>query len=154
TPPVAKSTAERGREALLGRVFTSPIWSDTAYENVWKQWGVSEKPANFQQAVAERYGLHAAPFPNRDLPMGLRTTRGLLSSKALTNDCLLCHGGSILGQSYIGLGNASLDMQALYEEMAAGDGRSRKTPFPFSHVRGTTEAGAMAVYLLQYRDAD
>ena len=33
-------------------------------------------------------------------------------------------------------------MQALYEEMAAADGRSRKTPFPFSNVRGTTEAGA------------
>ena len=148
------SPADRGKDLLLTRIYTTPIWSDTAYENVWKQWGLPSKPDNHAETFANRYGLHAAPYDNHGLPMGMRTTTGLLGGKMITNDCLLCHGGSILGKSYIGLGNASLDMQALYEEMAAADGRARKTPFPFSNTRGTTEAGAMAVYLFQFRDAD
>jgi mono/diheme cytochrome c family protein len=148
-----KPAAERGREILLGRVFVPPNWSAKAYDNVWKQWGIAEKPADYAQAVQERYGLHPAPFDNNGLPMGLREARGLLG-KGIAVDCLLCHGGAIAGQSYIGLGNASLDIQSLYDDLAAGDGLMRGTPFTFSNVRGTSEAGAMAVYLLQYRDAE
>jgi mono/diheme cytochrome c family protein len=85
--------------------------------------------------------------------MGLRvaTTVGLFKHKALTNDCLVCHGGSIAGKSYVGLGNASLDYQAFYEEMAGSFGRRATPPFRFSNVRGTSEAGGMAVFLLGYR---
>jgi hypothetical protein len=120
---------------------------------VWKQWGLSEKPADFEQQFMERYGLHPAPYENKDYPMGLREAQGLIS-KGVSTDCMVCHGGSIAGKSYVGLGNASLDMQLLYDELAMADGRKRGTPFLFTNVRGTTEAGAMAVYLLQLRDAD
>jgi hypothetical protein len=85
--------------------------------------------------------------------LGVRLAQGLFG-KALANDCMLCHGGSILGQSYVGLGNASLDYQALFEDLAAADGRPPKTPFVFSNVRGTTEAGGMSVYLLSIREPD
>src|SRR5262249_44995422 len=66
-------------------------------------------------------------------------------------DCMLCHGGSIAGKSYVGLGNSSLEIQALFEDLARADGRSPRTPHIFSNVRGTSEAGAMAVFLLQLR---
>jgi mono/diheme cytochrome c family protein len=33
-------------------------------------------------------------------------------------------------------------------------GTVRKTPFPFSNVRGTSEAGSAAVFLLEYREPD
>ena len=46
-------------------------------------------------------------------------------------DCLACHGGSILGQSYIGLGNASLDVQALFEDLNAGSGLPTQLPCDF-----------------------
>jgi hypothetical protein len=36
--------------------------------------------------------------------------------------------------------------------MSAADGRAPRTPFQFCNVRGTNEAGAMAVYLLGYRE--
>src|SRR5437868_3750428 len=85
--------------------------------------------------------------------MGLREAPGLFG-KALAVDCLLCHGGSVAGHSYIGLGNASLDYQTLYEELAAADGVPKGTPFRFSNVRGTSEAAAMAVYLLGWREPD
>ncbi len=47
---------------------------------------------------------------------------------------MLCHGGSILGKSYVGLGNTTLDVQAMFEELPKVDGLSGKTPFAFSNV--------------------
>jgi hypothetical protein len=147
------TAAERGRVALLTRSFNPTIWSTNAYDNAWRQWGLSEKPTDFPEAFRERYGLSPSPFPNDNYPMGLRLSGGLLG-KGLSTDCLVCHGGSIAGQSYVGLPNSSLDMQTLYEDLARADGRSGRTPFTFSNVRGTTEAGAMAIYLYQLRQPD
>jgi hypothetical protein len=149
------TAAERGKKALLERALNPPAYSLQAYQNVWRQWSRDgkEPPRNFLQAFRERYGLHPAPYANGKYPMGVRESTGWFG-KGLTNDCLLCHGGSIAGQSYIGLGNASLDYQAFFEEMSRADGRSGKPPFVFSNVRGTTEAGAMAVFLLSMREPD
>src|SRR5205807_2188441 len=111
--------------------------------------------ADYARLLRERYGMHPAPYPNGGYPMGVRRADGLLGiGKGLTVDCLVCHGGSIAGRSYVGLGNASLDYQAFFEEMAVANGRPPRTPFLFSNVRGTTEAGAMAVFLLGYREPD
>lgn len=148
-----KSPAERGEAILQTKAINPAIWSRKAYDNVWKQWGLTEKPADFAERFRDRYGLHPSPFANKDYPLGLRDARGLISS-GVSTDCMICHGGSILGKSYVGLGNTALDMQLLYDELAQADGRKRGTPFTFTNVRGTTEAGAMAVYLLQLRDAD
>jgi mono/diheme cytochrome c family protein len=150
--------AERGRTALLSRAYLPPTMTLRAYETVWRQWGLKEKPADadYDRLFRGRYGLHAAPYPNGRYPMGLREADMPfpLPGKGLTQDCLVCHGGSIAGQSYIGLGNASLDYQAFYEEMAVADGRPGRTPMRFSNVRGTTEAGGFAVYLLGLREPD
>src|SRR5262245_53000678 len=98
-----KTAVERGREALLGRSFSPPLVSVNGYETAWKQWGLSEKPADYGGAFRERYGLHATPYENHGLPMGLRETRSLLG-KGIGTDCMLCHAGSIAGKSYVGLG--------------------------------------------------
>jgi mono/diheme cytochrome c family protein len=145
--------AERGAKALLGRAFNGLIWSSKAYANSWRQWpgAVKDAAPPAPETIRERYGLSVAPYPNGDLPMGIRTLKGTLFS-GLTTDCMLCHGGSIADRSYVGLGNASLDMQGIYEDLAAADGRSPRTPFIFSNVRGTTEAGAMAVFLISWRE--
>jgi mono/diheme cytochrome c family protein len=147
------SPAERGKKALLETSFIPPIWRKSAYENVWKQWGPKEKPADLEKAVRERFGLHSAPYPNGGLPMGLRKSNFLVVN-GVSLDCLACHGGSILGKSYVGLGNSTLDVQALFEDLSAADGRSRKLPLTFSNVRGTSEAGGFAVYLLAFRNPD
>jgi mono/diheme cytochrome c family protein len=151
----AEPSAQRGREALLGRCYIPASFSQTVYDEAWKQWGLKEKPADYDRLFRERYGLHPAPYANGNLPMGLRTASlpfGL--GKGIGQDCMVCHGGSIAGQSYVGLGNASLDYQALHEELTAADGRPRKTPFQFCNVRGTSEAGSMGVFLLSYREPD
>src|SRR5262249_37649977 len=91
---------------------------------------------------------------NHGLPMGLREQRGLLGGKAVGADCLLCHGGSIAGRSYVGLGNASLDLHGLFQDLGAADGVPVALPYRFSNTRGTIEAVATLEFLLAFRDAD
>ena len=85
-------------------------------------------------------------FREADLPLGL--------GKGVAQDCMLCHGGSIFGKSYVGLGNSTLDFQTFSEDLSRAMGRSGKTPFAFSNVRGTVEASSFAVFLLGYREPD
>ena len=153
------SAAERGKAHLLGQAYNPPTITASAYDNVWKQWGLKEKPApdEYARLFRERYGFHPAPYPNGGYPMGLREADLSFSfgrRKGVAQDCLICHGGSIAGQSYVGLGNSCLDYQTFSEEMDVADGRSGKTPFTFCNVRGTVEAGGMAVFLLGYREPD
>jgi hypothetical protein len=149
------TAAERGRTALLTRSFSPGTAGLAVYRDVWRVWGDgrTEPPADYDRAFRERYGLHEAPYANHGLPMGLREAPGLLG-KVLATDCLICHGGSIAGRSYIGLGNNTLDFQTLTEDLTAAQGRTPKTPFRFCNVRGTTEAGAFTVYLLSLRNPD
>ena len=148
------SAVERGRKHLLEGNYIPAIWSRDAYDLAWKRWeGVTAKPADYDAAFRETYGLHPAPYPNGNLPMGLRDGPRLIG-KGVSIDCLACHGGSIMGQSHVGLGNASLDVQALFEDFNAGSGLPAQLPMRFSNVRGTSEAGGMSVYLLSHRNPD
>src|ERR1051326_6036878 len=122
----------RGKAALEGKSYNPPVWTMSGYESLWKVWGLSEKPADFDRQVRERYGLHPAPYPNDGLPMGLRKGKGLLGD-GISTDCMICHGGSIMGQSYVGLGNSSLDVHAVFEEMNKASGIPARLPFTFRH---------------------
>jgi len=151
------TAAERGKKALLEKCYNPASMTLPGYQNTWKQWGLTAKPApaDFARLFRERYGLHTAPYANNGLPMGLREAPLPLGlGKGIGQDCLICHGGSIAGQSIIGLGNASLDFQAFHEETTAADGRDGRPPFTFCNVRGTSEAGGMSVFLLGYREPD
>src|SRR5260370_144013 len=69
-----RASAERGRDAVHSAL--QPVaFSRRAYDDAWKHWGVSAKPANYEQAFRDRYGLHAAPYANKDLPMGFHEGR-------------------------------------------------------------------------------
>ncbi|MFM8272957.1 MAG: hypothetical protein ACKODX_11565 [Gemmata sp.] len=146
--------AEKGYKALTQTAFIPAFWTQQALPNAWQQWeGVSERPAKYDAAVRERYGLHEAPYPNDGLPMGLRKA-GRVLGVGVGLDCMLCHGGSIMGRSYVGLGNSALDVQALFEDLSRADGLTGKLPFTFTNVRGTSEAGGFGVYLLGFRNPD
>ena len=145
----------RGKKALEGRAFSPAPWPFSAYENVWKHWQppLEKPPEDYDHSFRDRYGLHAPPYDNGRYPMGVRPGQ-LLFFKGLTTDCMLCHGGSILGKSYVGLGNSALDIQALFEDLNLASGRAARLPHTFSRVRGTSEAGAMAVFLHSFRNPD
>jgi hypothetical protein len=152
--PARAPSAERGRENVH-KPLNPPFWSPRAYENAWKQWRVAAKPVDYARAFRDRYGLHPAPYDNGGLPMGFTRAKGLLGlGQGIGNDCLLCHAGTVAGQTIIGLGNAALDMQSLYEELAAADTLDPVMPLPLCNVRGTSEASNFAVYLMQFRDKD
>lgn len=152
-PPPVPSPAERGYKALTETAFIPAFWSSRSVPNAWTQWGLKGRPADYDAAFRDRYGLHPAPYPNDGLPMGLRKA-DLLLGKGIGADCMLCHGGSILGKSYVGLGNSTLDIQALFEELGAAGGTPSKVPFTFTNVRGTNEADGFGVYLLGFRNPD
>src|SRR5436305_7432787 len=83
-PPA--DAVERGKQALLGRAFNPPSFSFKAYDDVWKVWGLKEKPADFDRLFRERYGFAETPYANGPYPMGLRESSGLFG-KGLTTDC-------------------------------------------------------------------
>ena len=148
-----RASPERGRDILFYHSLNPANWSLQAYEDVWKQWGVPEKPADYQKAFMERYGLHEAPFDNHGKPMGLvEATR--FFGKGITNNCLLCHAGTVAGQTIVGLGNASLDLQSLFDDLSCADGMELQLPFQFSYVRGTIDPINPLAFLMQFRDAD
>ena len=145
--------AERGRLSLESTAFIKGFWPKASYDNAWKTWGLKAKPAEYDAKFRQRYGLHEAPYTNGGYPMGLRKA-DLLIGQGIGIDCMTCHGGSIFGKSIVGLGNNALDIEALFEEMAAAANSPAKVPFTFTNVRGTSEAGPFAVYLLGYRTDD
>src|SRR5207244_7980976 len=126
-----QDAAQRGKKALTTRAFNPPVWFMSGYESVWKYWQppLKEPPKDYDAAVREHYGFHPAPYENGRLPMGLREASGFLG-KGLTSDCLMCHASSIIGKSYIGMGNSALDIQAFFEDFNRPVGSS-KLPFPF-----------------------
>lgn len=148
-----RTAAERGRDILFHQALNPGIWSVKAYDEVWKQWGVPARPADYQQAFMERYGLLPAPFANAGRPLGLLEAPGLFG-KGLVNSCLLCHAGRVAGQTIIGLANASLDMQSLFEEMSLANGFRIPVPFQLSYVRGTIDPVNPSTYLVQFRDSE
>jgi len=149
-----KGNAAKGYEALTERAFVPGQFPRSQIDNAWKLWGLSEKPANYGQLFRERYGLSEAPYPNKGLPMGLKASRMPLGSDGASLDCLTCHGGSLLGESFPGLGNTMLDLQAIFEELSTKGTKPIRTPYTFSNARGTNEAGATAVYLGGLRHPD
>jgi mono/diheme cytochrome c family protein len=145
--------AERGYKALTETAFIPAFWTSRVVQDAWKTWpGITERPANYAAAFREHYGLHEAPYLDGSLPMGLRKAKRLFND-GIGADCMLCHGGSLLGKSYVGLGNSSLDIQALFEDFNKVDGLP-KPPFTFGNVRGTNEADGFGVYLLGFRNPD
>lgn len=158
SPPAGGRTMDaakvaRGRKALLERAYLRGNWPDTAYRDLPKVWGEPTVAEQLDAQAYARYGLHPAPFPNDGFPMGLR--RADDSRKRLVIDCLLCHGGSIAGQSYVGLPNVTLDFTGLANDLTRASGRPvLPGPFAANRMRGVTNAGAMGVFLLAMRNPD
>ncbi len=159
----ADSAVERGREALTARGYLAGHWGESAYAKAKTQWGAdaatapdpSSDPDAFGAAFRERYGLHPAPYPNDGLPMGMRRAPSKDGTRVgLQIDCLLCHGGSIGGTSYVGLGNTQLDSQTLFRELTHAEGRIFPEVFVLNTTRGTVNAGQMSAQLLSLRNPD
>ncbi|MBV8554519.1 MAG: c-type cytochrome [Planctomycetaceae bacterium] len=152
---------ERGSRAMTATGYLKPGWGDDAYRRVGQFWGEpapdpATAPEAYSAAFIRRYGLNPAPYPNDGLPMGLR--RGVNPDGTRTGiqvDCLACHGGSIGGMSHVGLGNSTLDMKSLFDDLDRAQGkRPPASPFVLNSTRGTVNAGMLSAVLLSVRNAD
>jgi mono/diheme cytochrome c family protein len=156
-----QAASERGREALTRGSYLPPAWGLDAYAKARRFLGPDapdpeSEPEGYAKAFNAYFGLHPAPYPNDGLPMGLRRARRRDGSDVgLQLDCLICHGGSIGGQSYVGLGNTQLDLDAVLKQLTVADGQ---VPPPILYTlntaRGTNNAGQIAVVLLSLRNPD
>lgn len=151
--------AERGRLALISKSFLLASWRESAYREVGKLWesapDPSAEPDAYARAFLERYGLNPAPYPNHGYPMGLRQARTRRDQPGLMIDCMVCHGGSIGGQSYVGLGNTTLDITPLLEDLTRADGRRPPLrTFILNSTRGTVNAGMISAVLISLRNPD
>ncbi len=159
TPDAA--SVERGRKALTQQGFLKADWPRDAYEKAAKFWDEpapdpKRDPEAYAARFRERYGLHPAPFPNDGLPLGLRLGLGPQGTKqGLQIDCMVCHGGSIGGRSYVGLGNTQLDLKSLLFDLTSAVGRRPPfSTFVINSARGTNNAGQIAAALLTLRNPD
>lgn len=152
--PAGTTAVERGRGLVLGVPPLNPaLWSMRGPANAWTQWGLKAKPADYDRRFRGRYGLHEAPYANNGLPMGLHVAPGMLGQGVAT-DCLLCHAGRVAGQTVVGVGNAALDLQGLFDELFPADGQKIKLPVAFSHVRGTIDPVSPVTFLMELRDPE
>lgn len=156
-----ESPVARGYRALTETGYLTPAWGDDAYRNAGRIWpgpvpDPLKDPTGYAAAFNHRYGLHPAPFANDGLPMGVRRGNGPNGTKkGLQIDCLVCHGGSIGGKSYVGLGNTQLDLKSLLDEMTIASGhRLPPSSFVLNSSRGTVNAGMVAAVLLSLRKSD
>ena len=148
----------RGKQALLGKCYTPPTMTRRAYETIWKQWGLKEKPARPTTTGCSASATACTrPLPQRRPADGPASRRRCPSgsARASASTAWSATAARSLGKSYVGLGNATLD----YPGVLRGDGRRRRPSAAsrrsrFCNVRGTNEAGGMAVYLLGFREPD
>lgn len=147
---VFRARRDRGRDFLMDKLPASPQ-SAATFNDTWKKWGLSERPANFDQLYTLRYGMNQAPFRNPypvptasgaledlnatdggsgQLPLGLRQLKdasGHWTGQIGTAACFECHGGQIgdplAGDpQVIGLGNLGLGNNNYDTPMSAQDG--------------------------------
>lgn len=173
--PRAKTCGEWRAQVAAGKEFLDTrqtfqlLGGARGYHDLWKAWGLSSRPADFDQQVMQRYGLAPAPFrnpiplPGEDpretdggsgqLPMGLiqGRDRDLRYNGLITISCSSCHD-SQLGTSVLrGRASDSFDASLFGADMLRAlflDGElpqfgaigAALVPFPYSAGRGINDA--------------
>lgn len=157
-------------ELALGAGSDGMISADT-YNGLWRRWGVSARPADFDAQVHRRYGLPVAdfhnpyPLPGEDpqltqggtgqLPAGLSQIKD--ASGAYTGTmgitCDICHSGQLdaAGGSGFssGLGAHTADMQLLLSDTLIP-----LLPIGLNDTRGVTNAEGLSGLLIGLLDID
>ncbi len=150
--PANDRAADRGKALLEGKAFIAGSWTVAGYERLWSQWGLRERPADFDDQVRRRYGLGPAPYPNDGLPLGLRRAEAPRRDQVVL-DCMVCHGGTLFGQGLVGLPNTSNDLTSLFVDLQAASGlRSIPAILPVNRTRGVNNAGGLGVLFFSFRN--
>jgi hypothetical protein len=148
-----RSAAAAGKKFLYSRNMFQTLGSVDAYLNLWKVWGLKQRPKDFDEEVRQRYGFGIAPFRNPypktgqdpaksdggsgQLPMGLVQAVDEKTGQyngQLTISCASCHD-SILGSPkdklgwYPGRGSDSFDAMLFETELMQSEYSGGPNPF-------------------------
>src|SRR5690242_18444925 len=115
--------------------------------------GRRRKTCRFRPCFPGTLRASSRPPGNHGPPIGPLEAPGV-PGQGIVNNLTLYPAGSIAGRTYLGLGNASLDFQSLFEELTAADRLKLDLPFQFSHVRGTIDPVSPVAFLMSFRDAE
>jgi len=143
--PADEVRARHGEHLLKVDTLSRPAVPRAGIDNLWVVWpdGYS---GDYWAAFRARYGMHEAPFDNGGLPMGMRAI-----GESVTFDCLLCHAGTVAGQTVIGVANSTLDVQGLLDDLERAATLAGITPSVRLRNRtgaaGATDAVGMAFAL-------
>jgi len=171
-----RARVEQGRElTLTGLSMKFGHWFSTPdhYHNLWRRWGLSERPADFDAQVRARYGLPEAPFRNPyplpgenprasnggsgQLPLGLTQIKDASGqyNGNVSISCQICHGGAIdaLAEKGLpgfvpGLGATTTDMQFLVSDLLI------PLPIGINNSPGLTNAMGLSGLLISLLDPD
>ncbi len=120
--PVDGVAAQRGWTALSTGIFIRSWMNKDILNNLWRSWGSydrkSAKDASDEerkQMIWKRYGFVEAPYDNAGLPIGHVWSDAKKNQVAF--NCLICHGGRILGQTIIGSPNARLNYHNFMDDL-------------------------------------
>ncbi|AXQ28281.1 hypothetical protein D0B54_06115 [Solimonas sp. K1W22B-7] len=162
-----KGLGKVGAGSFFAATAEGGLFSTTAegYNTLWRIWGLSERPDNFDELVRERFGLPRTterspyPLPGEDpnlsdggsgqLPASLTQTRsadGKWSGRIGLN-CHGCHSGQIgtpqdgpgLGLAY-GSGNPNGDVSVIARDLGLTGAPAISAFALFSTQRGTNNA--------------
>ena len=141
---VDPAAAERGRVALTSTGYLKPAWSAEAYQDVAQALGRRRarprraSPRPMPRPSIDDTACTPPPIPTTACRWASARGNGPDGSKqGIAIDCMACHGGSIGGTSYVGLGNTQLDLKLLFHEMLKAEGKR----LPPEHVRHQLVAG-------------
>ena len=136
------------------------LFSTTVYNELWKSWGLKERPANYDEEVMKRYGFTSAPFRNPyplegedpnltdggsgQLPLGMVMVKHPVTGKytgEVTISCSSCHDSQV-GPNFVwGRGNSSFDVGLLLNDASKRSlGLPALLPFPFGANAGVSNA--------------
>ena len=140
------------------------VFAASAYANVWRAWGLDQRPQNFDELAAERWGTPLSPTPNPyplpgedpndpkkpggsgQLPMALTQLRNSDGSWTgnLNVTCNVCHAGKV-GEASDGPGlgamygtNSLSDITVMFSDLGSqAPAVSALGVFALNKLRGT-----------------
>jgi len=173
-----RASVANGKELMTTREYFQSFSSANAFYYIYQQWGYANRPADFDEQVAQRYGYYPAdwhnpyPYPwenpnmtnggSGQLPTGLlqaKDENGNWTGKIVAS-CSGCHDSRIGTTSesgfYWGRSNMSVDAGLLQVDLFNANLISflNFAPLPWSTGRGGTDAIGIIDYLPALFDMD
>ncbi len=141
----------RGEAYMMGQIGREGTLAAADFDSAWQNWGMDERPDNYEQLYTLRYGQNVAPYRNPyplegedpnatnggsgQLPLGYSQTKdadgnwtGMISNVS----CFNCHAGQMgdpyegeemqIGFANLGLGNSNVDSIIAASEASTGVG--------------------------------